>query len=161
MQVQSRGPLRGIFARQNTIILVHTPRDTFYTGWQDIFEAARIATAGKALDSKQRSLSRIQQATSIGSLRLPSKIGMSHIDAFHSRQPLVKGERLMRTERKTATVPKRPCPGMRVKENGHKFNRIPAKTRIHPTPHPAPLRPPHVLGLSPPKNCKNDLDDQT
>ena len=38
----------------------------------------------------------------------PYKNCLRHIDVSHSRQPLVKGERLMRTERKTATIPSRP-----------------------------------------------------
>ena len=38
----------------------------------------------------------------------PYKNCLRHIDVSHSRQPLVKGERLMCTERKTATIPSRP-----------------------------------------------------
>ena len=95
----------------------------------------------------------------------PCKNLVRHIDVSHSRQPLVKGERLMRTERKTATVAGHSEHQSHVKSStlcrpfGHTQKQKIAGNTLSTAWSISHLR--GMLGLSPPKNCKNDLDDQT
>ena len=63
---------------------------------------AAAALAAAAARGKPQGVGRAQGRAMRKGTR-PYKNCLRHIDVSHSRQPLVKGERLMRTERKTAT----------------------------------------------------------
>jgi len=92
----------------------------------------------------------------VGTQRFPKNCG-SHIDASLSRQPLVKGERLVRYEVNAVMLRTVDAEGLHfvlsskhdvtVCEHWQRFGCQCCVLRL--------------LGRSPPKNCKNDLDDQT
>jgi hypothetical protein len=88
----------------------------------------------------------------------PRKNLGSHIDASHSRQPLVKGERLVRYEVNAVMlhVATHPNPTYGLQQTWWAMGTgVPAQQCQHASIHVA------LLGRGPHKNCKNDLDDQT
>ena len=90
----------------------------------------------------------------------PRKNSGSHIDASHSRQPLVKGERLVRYEVNAVMI--------HFKNISEWFWYNILCGLFYPPGTPRKRRNQndqqelvYLLGRSPHKNCKNDLDDQT
>ena len=113
------------------------------------------------------------------------KNSRSHIDASHSRQPLVKGERLVRYEvnavMKAFAIERTMCPNsnLNLMQKSLFIPRCPSlacrrtvgvSKLLAPRSGNIVLKTNHacgschkqaLLGRGPHKNCKNDLDDQT
>ena len=94
----------------------------------------------------------------VGTQRFPKNCG-SHIDASLSRQPLVKGERLVRYEVNAVMLRTVVDWGLRLLLSSK--HDCCASCVIDGIILDAGAMCPFLLGRSPPKNCKNDLDDQT
>jgi len=86
----------------------------------------------------------------------PSKIQGSHIDASHSRQPLVKGERLVRYEVNAVMrswAPKGPPQLASLQRCGQTTSAV-SKQGVRAHHGAVPSRPAEILGGSPQKNVR-------